>query len=210
MSMLAAAAVAISLLVLPGVSQAQAPTLDTVSGEGGQAGNFSFSFDARSGPSGENPTGHVNWHFGGGLGPTTNGDVTCLSVRGNVGLVGFSGSVTGIVSYWVAGLLRVVDAGGPGTGSDTFEWAELQGAPGPVPQGDPLPGPTDCSSYPGPFPSLHGPISVGSFGDIVVTDAPSLPTSKGQCKNDGWRAYGVFKNQGQCVSFVTHQPHQGR
>jgi hypothetical protein len=32
--------------------------------------------------------------------------------------------------------------------------------------------------------------------------APPLPTSKDQCKNGGWRTYGVFKNQGDCVSFV--------
>ena len=29
-----------------------------------------------------------------------------------------------------------------------------------------------------------------------------LPTTKDQCKNDGWKAYLVFKNQGDCVSFV--------
>jgi len=29
-----------------------------------------------------------------------------------------------------------------------------------------------------------------------------LPTNKEQCKKDGWRQYGVFKNQGDCVSFV--------
>jgi hypothetical protein len=28
------------------------------------------------------------------------------------------------------------------------------------------------------------------------------PTSDAQCKNNGWKAYGVFKNQGDCVSFV--------
>jgi hypothetical protein len=29
-----------------------------------------------------------------------------------------------------------------------------------------------------------------------------LPTSKDQCKNGGWRAYGVFRNQGDCDSYV--------
>ena len=28
------------------------------------------------------------------------------------------------------------------------------------------------------------------------------PTSKDQCENGGWRTYGVFKTQGDCVSFV--------
>ena|SRR5215216_3183968 len=30
----------------------------------------------------------------------------------------------------------------------------------------------------------------------------ALPTIADQCKNAGWRTYGVFKNQGDCVSFV--------
>ena len=29
-----------------------------------------------------------------------------------------------------------------------------------------------------------------------------LPTSKAQCMNSGWKTYGAFKNQGDCVSFV--------
>jgi len=34
--------------------------------------------------------------------------------------------------------------------------------------------------------------------------APILlpPTNKDQCKNNGWKNYPQFKNQGQCVSFV--------
>jgi hypothetical protein len=38
-------------------------------------------------------------------------------------------------------------------------------------------------------------------GDVAIHDAPPLPTSKEQCNNGGWRAYGIFKNQGECVSF---------
>jgi signal peptidase len=39
----------------------------------------------------------------------------------------------------------------------------------------------------------------------TITVARSLPTNKDQCKNGGWKKYGVFKNQGDCVSFVaTH------
>jgi hypothetical protein len=33
----------------------------------------------------------------------------------------------------------------------------------------------------------------------VVTE---LPTTKDQCKKGGWMDFGVFKNQGDCVSFV--------
>ena len=44
-------------------------------------------------------------------------------------------------------------------------------------------------------------------GDIVVTDAPPVPTTKGQCKNGGWRSFGsAFQNQGQCVAFVNRGP----
>lgn len=32
--------------------------------------------------------------------------------------------------------------------------------------------------------------------------APVLPTAVDQCKNNGWQMFGVFKNQGDCVSFV--------
>ena len=37
-------------------------------------------------------------------------------------------------------------------------------------------------------------------GKLILTC--SLPTSKNQCKNGGWQDFGVFKNQGDCVSFV--------
>jgi hypothetical protein len=30
----------------------------------------------------------------------------------------------------------------------------------------------------------------------------SLPTVKAQCQKSGWRQFGVFKNEGDCVSFV--------
>ena len=34
------------------------------------------------------------------------------------------------------------------------------------------------------------------------------PTSRHECKDGGWEVYGVFKNQGDCVSFVRHQARQ--
>jgi hypothetical protein len=39
--------------------------------------------------------------------------------------------------------------------------------------------------------------STGFYGQVVL-----LPTTADQCKNGGWQSYGVFKNQGDCVSFV--------
>jgi hypothetical protein len=41
------------------------------------------------------------------------------------------------------------------------------------------------------------------------TWVPALPTDQDQCKKGGWQTYGVFKNQGDCVSFVaTHGRNQ--
>ena len=40
-------------------------------------------------------------------------------------------------------------------------------------------------------------------GDLVVHDAaPPTPTSKDQCKGNGWRNFPGFKNQGSCISFL--------
>ncbi len=36
----------------------------------------------------------------------------------------------------------------------------------------------------------------------TFTASGSLPTSKDQCKKGGWANFGVFKNQGDCVSYV--------
>ena len=123
-----------------------------------------------------------------------------FSVSDNRAVVGFSGTLSffGPVPRPIAGLVRVVDGGGPASAQDTIEWAEVQGQLG----GEPIPGPTDCSSYPSTF--SPGVIHVNQQGDIVVTDAqPPLPTAKDQCKNNGWRNYGDrFKNQGACLSFV--------
>jgi virginiamycin B lyase len=44
-----------------------------------------------------------------------------------------------------------------------------------------------------------GNSATGSFA--VHVNAPA-PTSKDQCKNGGWHAFGVFKNQGDCVSYA--------
>lgn len=33
---------------------------------------------------------------------------------------------------------------------------------------------------------------------------PAMPTEKSECKKGGWQAFGVFKNQGACVSYVAN------
>jgi hypothetical protein len=37
---------------------------------------------------------------------------------------------------------------------------------------------------------------------ILGETLPERPTTKDQCKNGGWRTFGVFKNQGDCVGYV--------
>jgi len=130
---------------------------------------------------------------------------TCLAVDGHVATVGVAGiyrqggSGSGLEPP-LAGLLRVRDLGGPNSGADTVEFAYRLGDPfAPA-----LPGPTDCSTFPGAFPrdSFWFRDSTNATGDLVVTDGPSVPSSKDQCRKGGWRVYGVFRNQGDCVSFA--------
>jgi hypothetical protein len=155
-----------------------------------------FDVDARSGPSGENATGTVDWQrrqsllFQSGGGP-----VSCLAVSGNTAIVG--ATLTGSAGS-TRTLARVVD-GGAALGQDSFEaFTEFSFSSPPPP-----PTPPDCSSFPPSWGGLVQTVSgVNDLGDIVVHDAQPLPTSKDECKNGGWKAYGVFKNQGDCVSFV--------
>jgi hypothetical protein len=167
-------------LALPAGASAQTPGQDSVTGTAatGAARSFAeFTFDVHSGPSGENPTGTVTIDaFVGMIGPI---DVTCLSVDGNRASM-FAAAPPNNTN--VAGLLISVEDGGPG--QDKLDWRTVSGV-----------APSDC-----PVPSeVFEPIV---SGDITVTDAPPLPTTKDQCRQGGWRTYG-FKNQGECVSFVT-------
>lgn len=45
-----------------------------------------------------------------------------------------------------------------------------------------------------------------ALDNVAITDTTPVvvgPTNKDQCKNNGWKTYGnMFKNQGDCVSFV--------
>ena len=176
----AAAALA---LVWPGVSVAQVPTQDSVvlsRGPGGAvAGEFTLvTLDASSGPSGEHPAGQATFVvFPIPFDFLVSGPVTCLAVSGSTATMNVQDSFRGVVT------VQVVD-----NQPDQFDALPVGRAP------------TDCSPLP---PSgFGGPVS---GGDIIVVDAPALPTSKDQCKSGGWKTYGVFKNQGDCVSFVVHR-----
>lgn len=48
-----------------------------------------------------------------------------------------------------------------------------------------------------------------AYGSLAVveafTPAPPMPSTRDECRNEGWRSFGVFKNQGDCISYaVTH------
>ena len=51
------------------------------------------------------------------------------------------------------------------------------------------------------------PTTAGGFYDFLIDDVSftAFPTTTAECKDGGWEAYGVFKNQGDCVSYVATQ-----
>ena len=160
-------------MAIPTSSGAQAPAQDSVIGTSGGFCCPTYEIQAVSGPSGENPTGSFRWFaFRGG---SLDASVTCLFVTGNraIASVGF-------------GLFFVED--NDGAGSDRYAFGVT------IPE----PAPSCVREF--PSSSALQPVAFG--GEFEVVDAPPLPTSKDQCKNGGWRTYGVFNNQGDCVSFV--------
>jgi hypothetical protein len=173
-------AVGAILLVPVGGASAQAPIGDSITGSG-TTGNFfgRFQIDVRSGPSGENPTGQAS--FSSGVIGAIDGPATCVAVSGNVGIVNLQTPQFGVVTF------EITDNAGSGQ-PDLIEGRATGQNEGRLP--------TDCS------PLTNGLSETVIEGDVAVVDAPPLPTSKEQCKNGGWRTYGVFKNQGDCISFV--------
>ena len=170
-----AVVVAVWLSAVPTVG-AQ-PDQDSVTGSGTTANNFTFDIEARSGPSGENPTGQVSFTWRQGV--LFAGRVSCLVVNGNVATLNVE--VTPPLQF---GPLITMDV----TDSPTGDLIRA------IPTAR---SPDDCS------PLTSGVVEFPvSSGDVVVVDAQPFPTSKEQCKNGGWQSYGVFSNQGDCVSFV--------
>jgi hypothetical protein len=188
--LLAVTAVAAGVsLALPGSAVAQAPIGDSVVGAGHvQVTDFTVSIQA--GPNGENPTGSLT--VSGFL--SFSATPTCLNVSGNAAVGGFQIAGAGFLGFQ-GFLASVVDNGPPVNGQpvDTVVYSGLlRTAPTTCPApGEPPPA--------GLLDTLGGPLT---SGDLTVIDAPSLPTSTEECKNGGWRSFGVFQNQGDCVSFV--------
>ena len=164
---------AVALLATLGTgAQAQG---DSVVGSGKPTVLETFlTVDARSGPSGESPSGFGETQFSGGQVP-----VTCLAVAGNRAVLGLDLGADTI-------FILIVDNGFTG---DVFAASISEADPAvcPAPSG---------------FTSTLGPSGL-DFGDYIVVDDPPLPTAKGQCQDGAWRAFGTtFKNQGRCLAFV--------
>jgi len=45
-------------------------------------------------------------------------------------------------------------------------------------------------------------IVIASPAFAAIIDPSEIPTNVEQCKKGGWQDYQVFKNQGDCVSYV--------
>jgi hypothetical protein len=193
MRLVALSAVLVAGALGPGVADAQPVALQkSAVSPGFSPASFLLlfgTFNAVSDPGGANPSGQVQYSVGAGQRATVRASVTCLSVSGNTAVIGFQGTRVFFVDppEPVSGELWVTDNGPaafpPGAPSlDTFAGSERF----------PSTSPPDCSA--------PAPPSDRVFGDIIVTAA--LPASKEQCKDDLWRDFGVFKNQGDCVGFV--------
>jgi hypothetical protein len=159
-----------------------------------------YLFDVHSGPNGEAASGTVDFVVGERQSTFFEfGSVSCLAVTGNRASIGVDFADFPGGPPVRSALLYVEDLGGEG--QDKIAIQDL--APG-------VSAPSVCPAVRPPQIPLQPTFLVrGAFGepsdgsyDIVVTDTVSRPTTKDQCKNGGWKSYGVFKNQGDCVSYV--------
>jgi hypothetical protein len=173
--------VAGALCCVPALAAAQTPDQDFVAGTsrfGDPQFGVTASIDAHSGPSGEDATGTATF---GARQTFFGGPVTCLTVTGNRAVIGGDSAFVGPAGY----LFVVVDNSATGL-------PDLFGLLFPPPAD----APTTCPS------DLDVPLQPASSGDLIVHDTQPFPTSKDRCKKGGWQSYGVFRNQGDCVSFV--------
>jgi hypothetical protein len=158
----------VTLLALPGAAAGQTSGQDSVVGTA--FGPFTgptfpirtgYSFDLRSGPSGENLSGsllfRIESRFGEQVFPTR---LTCLNQTGNRATVG--GQLVNFTVPEVSGLLLFVEDN-PGIGEDQV----TVGAFGPEP-------PSACPPSP--------PVMSDITGDIAIHDALTRPQAKAACK----------------------------
>ncbi len=145
-----------------------------------------FDFAVSSGPSGENPSGEASLFVVPFPAFATTSEVSCLSVSGNTAT--FVARLGENTLPFTAEYLKVIVVDTDPAGGDTFGVGAYVTLPTCSPDF------TDALANTGIEPLTSGHIS--------VSDAQPLPTSKDQCKNNGWRNFPGFKNQGDCVSFV--------
>jgi hypothetical protein len=110
-----------------------------------------------------------------------------------------------ILSFWYAGHPICISTNGSGTAS-----ASAAGGSSSI---NVTSGPTNVyTRVTLPFAGASGATTAIAFtsltnfgcGGILIDNVSvePLPTTKDECKDDGWQLDGVFKNQGDCVSFV--------
>lgn len=138
-----------------------------------------FVFDARSGPSGQNPTGSVTWFDRIEL---ERGPVTCLTVTGNRATIGFENQGDFAQSF-KGGFVFVEDGGTPGPGRDSVR-ARLISDP-----------PATCP----PNTEIFNEFNAIETGDLTVTDAP--PATYSECRQAGWVKYG-YGTHAECIAAV--------
>lgn len=175
------------LLALPAFAHGQVPGEDSVVGGGSVDldGSFALSFDVRSGPFGENPTGEVSVRVEPGGPVIKSSSIDCLVVSGSSATLAgtFDPNSYGYTDFGIT----VEDTGATASAPDLMGFVFPYGAP---------PG---CD----PTHLVKLPLITGA---LVVTDGEPIPTSTDQCKNGGWTSYPGFKNHGQCVAFVQRGP----
>jgi hypothetical protein len=166
----------------PAAAGAQTPTQDSVTGVGGALrpdNGFGVGFDISASSGSSGEHPTGNVQFTRGRFPYFGGPVTCLAVNANVAAMNLDTDGS-IVTLEVTDLPT----------GDLMRVAMADRSP------------SDCSAL-GTAIDLRV-----TSGDVTVVDAHPFPTSKDQCKNGGWRTFGVFKNQGNCVNFVRRQARQ--
>jgi hypothetical protein len=162
-------------------SSAQIAREDSVTGSG-NAGFFgSFTIDARSGPSGESPSGSVS--VAGAV--SFDGPVTCLAVGDNVATLNIQTMQFGLVT------MKVTD-----DAPDVIEANTTSRTPG------------DCSPFEG---GIAGTVTSGDVVVVDALVLPVATSKNdcraGGWRSVVDDAGEGFRNQGQCISFVVH--HRG-
>jgi hypothetical protein len=184
-------AAAVVLTATPG-AVAQSPTRDTLQVTGSAPGFPNIGINAEQTGEDVNATGLA--FLQPSVGAIMTGRVTCLEVTGPGRGIGTPDApTTAVVEFFDIRFgvvtVKVIDNGGTVTNSDTDLFATALG-PACSTENPDLP----------PFVPFHG--------FMEAFDAPPpAPTSKEQCKDGGWRAFGeLFTSQGQCVAFVQRGP----